>query len=312
MRNGGQPATLRARIERVIERVTRIGFSGRAVLSDVAVLDGRTLTGVAVIHGVRARDCTELLVVATRAEGGRRVALAGTPVERNGRLTASVAVPLESPDGLQLRKGEWRVTLAYRTRRGAQRPIPTTAGTLPAGRRSPTVANPRSPGTGRRYRPSIDAAGNLVVKVMRFPTHAEVERVQVRGTELALAGRIIGSAKLARRAARAEVWVVVIRAGGGQRRRFPARVAGGAFTATIPLQRLRFTDDADWVVRLRIGSAKPLVVRRVLTDLREPAAVYQYPVARLRGRRRMTATYGANTALLLQGRRLPPPQEAPA
>lgn len=310
MRDSRPANVLRAGITRAVERVGRIGFAGRAVLSDVAVLDGRTLTGLAVIHGVRVGDCAAVLLVAERADGGRRVAILGTPVERNGQLTVAVAVPLESADGLELRKGEWRLTLAYRTRRGGQRPIPTTAATLPAGRRSPTVWNPRSPRTGRRYRPSIDAGGNLIVKVMRFPTHAEVEHVQVHGAELSLGGRIIGSPKLARRAERAGAVVIVIRAGGGQRRRFPARVAQGSFWATIPLHRLRFTEDADWVVRLRIGNSKPLVVRRVLTDLREPAAAHPYPVARLRGRRRITTTYGDRTALLLQGRRLPPRPEA--
>ena len=312
MPDGRRAATVSARIAMGVERVTRFRFRGRAVLSDVAVLDGRTLTGLAVIGGVREKDHSSVLLVANREDGKRRLTSLGPAVLRQGQLTIPLAVPLEGPGGLDLRKGEWRLALAYRTAGGAQRPIPTMGTTLARGRPAPTVWNPRSPGTGRRYRPSVDGDGNLIVKVVRFPTHAEVEDVRLRGTELSLAGRIIGSPKLARRAERAGAVLVVVRAGGGQRRRFRARVVDGTFSATIPLHRLRFTEDADWVVRLRIGNAKPLVVRRVLTDLREPAAAHRYRVAQLRGRRRITTTYGEKTALLLQGRRLPPSQETPA
>lgn len=310
MRDARSVKVLRAGSGRALERLTRFRFAGRAVLSEVAVLDGRTLTGLAVIGGLREKDHSNVLLVASRADGKRRLTAIGPPVVRQGQLTVPLAVPLEGPGGLDLRKGEWRLTLAYRTAGGAQRPIPTMGTTLARGRRSPTVWNPRSPGTGRRYRPSVAGDGTLLVKVMRFPSHAEIEHVQVRGTELSVAGRIIGSPKLAQRAERAGAVLVVIRAGGGQRRRFPARVAQGSFSGTIPLHRLRFTEDADWVVRLRIGNTKPLVVRRVLTDLREPAAVHRYPIARLRGRRRITTTYGDKAAMLLQDRRLPP-LEAP-
>jgi hypothetical protein len=297
---------LRGRIAGLIERVGRIGFSGRAELTDVAVLDGRTLTAAAVLRGVRAKGCTDLLVVARREEGGRRVASVGMPVARDGHLALSVAVPLEGPGALDLRKGEWRLALEYRTSRGGQRPLPTTATLMPSGRRSPAAWNPRSPGTGRRYRPSVDAQGNLVVRVVRFPTHAEVERVQVADRRVHVSGRIVGAAKLARRAERADVRLVVVSVDGKQRRRFAAQVTGGVFTAAIGLRRLRFTQDTEWVVRLRVGNAKPLVVRRVLSDLRDPAALHRYPVARLRGRRRIATTYTDKGGLLLQGRTLPP------
>ena len=303
---------LRARIARVVERATRFRFAGTAVLKDAAVLDGRTLTGLAVIGGLREHDRANVLLVARRSDGKQRTTAIGPPNQRQGQLTIPFAVPLEDAGGLDLRRGEWRLALAYRTAGGAQRPIPTMGTILARGRRSPAVWNPRSPRTGRRYRPSVDDDGNLLLTVVRFPTHAEVERVRLSGTQLSIEGRIVGSPKLARRAERADVAVAVVRVDGTQRRRFPARVSDGTFSASIPLGRLRFTQDAEWVVRLRIGKAKPLVVRRVLTDLREPAAVYRYPVARLRGRRRVTTTYDDKTALLLQCRRLSPPGGPPA
>ena len=304
----GRSAVLRTRIGQVVERATRIGFSGTAVLSNAAVLDGRTLTGEVHLRGVKPSDFAALLLVAERAEGGRKTAALDTPVERNGLLSVPLAVPLDSGDGVDLRRGEWRLSVEGRTARGASRPIPTTGTVLPAGRRSPAVWNPRSPVTGRRYRPCADDDGHLLLRVVRFPSHAEVERVQLNGTQLSITGRLVGSSKLARRAERGDVVMVLVRVGAKQRRRFPARVTGGHVSALIPLERLRFTEDTEWVIRLRVAKAKPLVVRRVLTDLREPASVHRYPVARLRGRRRITATYNAKNALILQGRRLPPRQ----
>ena len=299
-----------ARLLALLERATRFGSNATAVLQDVAVLDGRTLTGLAVVAGLRSRRASYLVLVAERTDGASRTIDLGQGVPAGGRLTIPLAVPLEDETGLDLRRGLWRLRLASRSIGGALRPIPATGTAARDRRASPTLVNPRSPRTGRRYRPKITAEGDVTVQVVRYPTHAEVERVHVDGAELRVSGRIVGSAKIARRGERGGAVVVLSRPGTKRRQRFPATVTRDGFAVTIPLNRLRFGDSGEWVVRLRIGSAKPLVVRRALTDLRSPAAAHRYPVARVRRRGRVTTTYSDNTALVLRARRLPPQRDA--
>lgn len=273
--------------------------------------DGRTLTGEVTVTGIPSRAQAFALVF-TKGDGTvrRHDTEAARPVAGRFRI----AVPLEGRDSADLRAGRWRVGLAVSAGRDARTLPLRSLGFDDDDERGPTLANPRSPVSGRRYRPGADKAGTFILTAKAYAPHAEVDRVTVRDTAVDIAGRLIGKGV---RDVSGATTVVLQQTTSGERREVPGRVTKRAFFFSIPGHVLRHDGRRTiWSATLQVKGTAPQALRKRLSDVRDLGEVIRYPAATLPDGTKVVPGYASDGSLELTV--TPPPpgqagsQESPA
>ena len=269
-------------------------------LHEVAVLDGRTLSGHGVLRGApplaKERPLSIVLTPAKRFWRGR----ARLPTMIDLRTDGDVAMfrfaaHLEDPDGPALRRGLWRVTLNVRPARGSARRV-ALSGELAPDAGGPVRMNPRSPVTGVRYRPgtSDDA---ITLNVSKPPDHAEVDAVIVVERVITVAGRLFGNHDAAPSRLRLES------SDADSVRRVPVKVQNGGFSAEIPTDAsMVIANGVTWTVAMECDGGPEIRVARILTDVSERNDVFRYPLVVFENGHTVRPAFGASGAFVLRGR----------
>lgn len=264
------------------------------------MLDGRTLTGELRLSGV-PRSTRGLALVFTKADGtSRRYELpaAGS----RDQMPLRIAVPLEGSASPDLRPGRWRVGLDVKA--GTRNRVLPVRGHWNDDERGPTLWNPRSPVTGRRYRPVMDRHGNLALTAKAYAPHAEVDRFTVAASTVEITGRRIGKGI---RDATGAATVVVRDRASGQERELPATLRRRTFVVSFPLERIASEDASTWSATLHAPGGPPLSLKKRLSDLRDLPGIIRYPAAELPTGARLVAAYAADGVLILSVTAPPPP-----
>lgn len=243
----------------VVPRLARLGTGrGDALATYFAVPDGHTLNLQAALPPLGELAGVTAEVVFRR---GRREHRA--PATLRAGLVEAAVVLGALPGRLPLDVGGWRVRVVLTRPSGRRHRLAVHRLTPPPQHRGPTIADPRCPDTGARFRAAVSALGACRIVVRPARAGAEVARLAVEPGRAEIVGRLIATGPAGGAVAEFR------RHGDGAVRTAPVVVRDGLFHVETPLTGMVPAPGAEdvWEVRVRLPGGGRVPVGRFLHDL---------------------------------------------